>query len=163
MVPYPGNSETIKSHISLHADSRSDDVGICTLDNSSYRCGICIQKSQDINYSRPNILLLHFSLFMAIASASIYTLQSEAKTTSGKLEIWYKPNIPLGVAKGIFPGRVAWGHNPKIASWDGKTGFWWDDTHNNQQETDKLLKETLFTLTNKQTEKAAWEGSVHFL
>jgi hypothetical protein len=94
---------------------------------------------------------------LGIVFASLYTLQSDAKTDTSKLEIWYKPNIPLGVAKGIFPGRVVWTHNPKIASWDGKTGFWWDDAHNDQKETDKLLKETLSTLTDKKTEKAAWD------
>jgi hypothetical protein len=96
-------------------------------------------------------------LIIGIASVSFYSLRSEAKPTETKFEIWYKPNMPMGVAKGINPGRVAWGHNPKIASWDGKTGFWWEDNHNSQIETDRLLKETLFTLTDKKTEKTAWE------
>jgi hypothetical protein len=97
-----------------------------------------------------------------IIIAGLYTVETNAKASSENLKIWYKPNMPLGVAKGMFPGKVAWGHNPKIASWDGKTGFWWEDTHNDQKETDKLLRETLFTLTNKQTEKAAWEGLFTF-
>jgi len=36
-------------------------------------------------------------------------------------------NEPVGVAKGIFPGRVVWVHNPGVANWDGKTGFWFED------------------------------------
>ncbi len=59
-------------------------------------------------------------LVLAISSVSIYSLQSDAKADSAKLEIWYKPNIPLGVAKGIFPGQGRMGAQPKVASWDGK-------------------------------------------
>ena len=33
------------------------------------------------------------------------------------------PNTPMGVAKGIHPGRVAWAHDPKAAAWDGKEDF----------------------------------------
>ncbi|MEI6049590.1 MAG: DUF362 domain-containing protein [Bacteroidota bacterium] len=99
---------------------------------------------------------------LAIASASIYTLQSDAKTNTNNLEIWYKPNVPLGIARGINPGRVAWGHNPQIASWDGKTGFWWEDRFNNQTETDRLLSQTLFSLTNIKNEKKSWYALFRF-
>ncbi len=85
-----------------------------------------------------------------------------AKTKSAELKIWYKPNVPLGEARGMFPGRVAWGHNPKIASWDGTTGFWWEDRFNNQPETDKLFAQTLFTLTNTKNEKKAWDALFRF-
>lgn len=101
-------------------------------------------------------------LVLAIASASIYTIHSDAKTSANNLEIWYKPNIPLGVAKGMFPGRVAWGHNTQIASWDGKTGFWWEDRFNNQEQTDKLLSQTLFSLTNIKNEKKSWDALFRF-
>ena len=101
-------------------------------------------------------------LVLAIASASVYTIQSDAKTSAKNLEIWYKPNIPLGLAKGIYPGRVAWGHNPKIASWDGTTGFWWEDKFNNQAETDNLFSQTLFSLTNTKNEKKSWDALFRF-
>src|SRR5512133_2966888 len=82
---------------------------------------------------------------------------AEAKTSNSALEIWYKPNMPVGVARGIFPGRVSWGYNPKIASWDGKTGFWWEDKFNNQAETDKLFSQTLASLTASKNDKKSWD------
>jgi len=84
-------------------------------------------------------------LVAGIGAAFLMTSKSpvEAKPSSEALKIWYKPNLPLGEAKGMFPGRVTWGHNPKIASWDGKTGMWWEDRFNNQEETNKLLSQTL--------------------
>ena len=60
-------------------------------------------------------------IMIGIGSAALYTAESTAQTNAKKLNIWYKPNAPLGIARGIIPGRVAWGHNPKVASWDEKT------------------------------------------
>ena len=33
----------------------------------------------------------------------------------------YPPNAPVGVAKGIFPGRVAWVYAPEAVNWAGYT------------------------------------------
>jgi hypothetical protein len=103
-------------------------------------------------------------LIVGIGAALLTTskLPVEAKNNSEVLKTWYKPNLPLGEAKGIFPGRVAWGHNPNIASWDGKTGMWWEDRFNNQSETNKLLSQTLNSLTNTNNEKKSWEALFHF-
>jgi hypothetical protein len=104
-------------------------------------------------------------LILGIGATSVFVANSAKESKAAKsasLDIWYKPNIPLGEAKGMFPGRVVWGHNTKIASWDGKTGFWWDDKYNNQKETDKLLAQTLFNLTNTNNEKKSWEALFRF-
>jgi hypothetical protein len=103
-----------------------------------------------------------FFTVLAIAAISVYTLQSGAKPAVAKPATWYKANNPLGTAKGIFPGRVVWGHNPHIASWDGETGFWWEDRFNNQAESDKLLAQTLSGLTNRGNEEDAWDVLFHF-
>jgi hypothetical protein len=101
-------------------------------------------------------------LILGIGATSVLVSTSSKETKADNLKIWYKPNIPLGEAKGMFPGRVVWGHNPKIASWDGKTGFWWEDKFNNQKETDKLMAQTLTNLTNTKTEKKSWESLFRF-
>jgi hypothetical protein len=101
-------------------------------------------------------------LLLGIVSVNLFTTDSNAKNTSTDLKIWYKPNVPLGTGKGIYPGRVAWGHNPKVATWDEKTGFWWEDQYNNEKETDKLLAKTLSTLTGKQKEQESWDALFRF-
>jgi hypothetical protein len=110
---------------------------------------------QNLYTARYAVALLF--IIVGIGGASMFTLQASSEASAGDLEIWYKPNIPLGEAKGEFPGRVVWAHNPSVAAWDGVSGFWWDDAFTNQKETDKLLAETLFTLTEKKSEKKAWK------
>jgi len=101
-------------------------------------------------------------LIFGIGATSVFMARSSKETKAENLDIWYKPNIPLGEAKGMFPGRVIWGHNTQIASWDMKTGFWWEDRFNNQIETDKLLSQTLLSLTNTKSEKKSWEALFRF-
>jgi hypothetical protein len=104
-------------------------------------------------------------LVLGVAATTVFIAKSSGGSKAakaGKLEIWYKTNVPLGEAKGMFPGRVVWGHNTRIASWDGKTGFWWEDICNNQGETDELLNQTLTSLTNCKNGKKAWGNLFRF-
>jgi len=113
------------------------------------------QKWMNSSYITAVLLILIgvVGLFAAISNSS-----QEANANSNALEIWYKPNIPVGEAKGIFPGRVFWGHNPRIASWDGTTGFWWEERFNDQKESDKLLSQTITGLTHQKNEKRSWDA-----
>jgi hypothetical protein len=67
------------------------------------------------------------------------------------------PNHPMGVGKGIHPGRVVWVHAPGATSWDGKTGNWWDDANTNQRVVDQMVSDSLQDLTGEATDRQAWE------
>lgn len=68
------------------------------------------------------------------------------------------PNSPIGVAKGIYPGRVAWIHEPTATSWDGLTGDWWDDNNTNQEVVDFMVSQAIQTLTNQPNDANAWDA-----
>jgi len=68
------------------------------------------------------------------------------------------PNSPMGVGKGIYPGRVAWVHDPNATKWGGVTGHWWDEQNLDQQAVDKMLSHALRTLTAEQNDAAAWDA-----
>jgi uncharacterized protein (DUF362 family) len=68
------------------------------------------------------------------------------------------PNTPIGVGKGIFPGRVVWAHEPAAARWDGKTGDWWDDANTDQRLVSAMLSDSIRALSGKKTDKEAWDA-----
>ncbi len=68
------------------------------------------------------------------------------------------PNVPLGVGKGIHPGRVAWIHNPGVAQWDGRTGLWVEDRWNNQAKADDMVREAVIQLSGEPDAKKAWKA-----
>lgn len=59
------------------------------------------------------------------------------------------PNTPMGVAKGIHPGRVAWAYDPKAAAWDGKHGLYSDADNNSQTRVNDMLEGVIIALTNQ--------------
>jgi hypothetical protein len=62
---------------------------------------------------------------------------------------------PVGTGKGIYPGRVAWVHNPKAATWNG-TGDWWDAKYNSQSEYDKSFTAGVMNLSGGNDNADAW-------
>jgi hypothetical protein len=68
------------------------------------------------------------------------------------------PNRPMGVGRGIHPGRVVWVHAPDATSWDGKTGSWWDDASTDQRAVDSMVSDSLRLLTGEATDRHAWDA-----
>jgi hypothetical protein len=102
---------------------------------------------------------LYASLFMAAAvlfSAIFFARKAEVASAKPAADWVIIPNKPVGTAKGIFPGRVVWIHDPRVAIWDGKTGNWWDENVVSQSEADKMMQRSLLELTGGKNEKDAW-------
>ncbi|MHC4147399.1 MAG: hypothetical protein ACYSUD_21830 [Planctomycetota bacterium] len=68
------------------------------------------------------------------------------------------PNSPIGIAKGIHPGRVAWVRDPSATSWDGSTDGWWDDDNTDQDAVDVMISRTIQTLTGQPTDADSWDA-----
>ncbi len=66
-------------------------------------------------------------------------------------------NNPMGVAKGLFPGRVAWTRDAQAASWNGEHGHWWDDNGTDQEEVNRMLSVSLQNLTGTHSDRKAWK------
>jgi len=64
-------------------------------------------------------------------------------------------NIPIGTARGIFPGRVTWAHNPEVTTWN-ESGSWWDDAYLDQTVTDEMVTQTVVSLAGNPNEAQAW-------
>lgn len=68
------------------------------------------------------------------------------------------PNIPIGIAKGIHPGRVVWVHDSSAASWRGPGyGHWWQSENTNQRVVDTMLSRSLTTLCGLPDRAASWD------
>lgn len=68
------------------------------------------------------------------------------------------PNQPIGEAKGIFPGRVLWMYDPRVAQWDGDTKGtgWLDDKSTDPVRADQMLCKSLRLLTGVKSDAEAW-------
>ena len=67
-------------------------------------------------------------------------------------------NVPIGTAKGIYPGRVVWVHDPDATDWDGPgNGYWWENNHTNQDIVNQMMSRAVKTLSGQQTSVEAWD------
>ncbi len=73
---------------------------------------------------------------------------------------YFKANEPMGVANGIFPGRVVWIHNPDAtnANMANTTSDYWAlDKNCNQQLVDSMLASGIRRIGGKANIREAWD------
>ena len=108
------------------------------------------------------LLLLKSTLALVfVVSLLISFSPSETQTTLALVDASYlAPNEPIGIAKGTFPGRVVWVHNPDAtnANMTNKTGdFWYMDKNCNQLLVDSMLTSGIRRMGGKKNIAQAWE------
>jgi len=72
-----------------------------------------------------------------------------------------QPNMPIGEAKGIYPGRVVWVHDPDATDWLGLNsgdGYYWEPEHTDQAAVDKMFSVAIRSVTGTVTDEAAWDA-----
>lgn len=68
------------------------------------------------------------------------------------------PNSPMGVGKGVHPGRVVWVHDPYSATWPKGKGYWWNDDYTDPDRVTEMLSSSIQWLTGQTTDSGAWES-----
>ena len=69
-------------------------------------------------------------------------------------------NSPIGVAKGLHPGRVVWIYDPESTDWKGPNmgdGHWWESDHTNQQVLDSMMLQAICGLAGVLDISEAWD------
>lgn len=100
----------------------------------------------------------------ALASVLIFSGENALNAFAGKNEaeaFTDLPNDPMGVAKGIFPGRVTWVMD-KDATNEACTNtagdYWHLDKNTNQAAVNNMLANGLMNITGKASSQDAWDA-----
>jgi len=74
------------------------------------------------------------------------------------------PNEPVGVARGVNPGRVAWIHDANATDWAGPQSgqYWYTNQCTDQETVNKMFSEAIRTMTGEKTDPAAWDAIFHY-
>jgi len=76
------------------------------------------------------------------------------------------PNRPVGLARGIFPGRVVWVHDPAATNENAKPALygsgWFLSKNNSQYVIDNMFSAALRSLTGDGSDREAWESVFRF-
>jgi len=112
-------------------------------------------------FRKPRSIAVVFAL--AVSIAMIWAAMSADIENLPVLKADPLPaNSPIGIARGIHPGRVVWIHDPNAAHWTGSDGittppYWYSDTSTNPQIVSEMLSKALRALTGKTSDYTAWD------
>jgi hypothetical protein len=99
--------------------------------------------------------------FLGVSDSNISSLNS-GDVSSPLPSISQIANSPTGEAKGIFPGRVVWVHDPEATNENcvptAVGQAWWMPANNNQLVIDAMVSKAIKSLTGKQNDKDAWDA-----
>ena len=101
----------------------------------------------------PGVILLVMGVAAIIIS--IGAGQKELASADSKL-----PNDPIGVARGIHPGRVVWVHDPAATDWEGPDmgdGHWWESQNTDLARVDRMMSRAIRSLTGEANLTRAWD------
>jgi len=70
------------------------------------------------------------------------------------------PHDIMGVAKGIFPGRVVWVHAPEATSWAGYTSAerWYETNHTDLAVVEEMMSKAVRAVGGGASDAAAWDA-----
>jgi hypothetical protein len=99
---------------------------------------------------------------VALLMAAIWALLpsgliQKANADPGTALLSDRPLEPIGVGRGIVPGRVVWAHDRHAVSWAGQ-GAWWADAYNDQAAIDRMVSRSIRALGDRQTDADAWQA-----
>lgn len=71
------------------------------------------------------------------------------------------PNQPMGIGKGVNPGRVVWIYDPAATDEtckNAKNDYWWQEDNTHQSVVNAMLSNALQRLTGESADAAAWQA-----
>jgi uncharacterized protein DUF362 len=96
-------------------------------------------------------------ILVAIGIGSLWLAQS---LTTEQVVFAEEPaaNAPIGIARGIHPGRVVWAHDPDATDWGGPgDGHWWESKHTNQAVVNQMMSRAIKALSGEANNATAWD------
>jgi hypothetical protein len=106
-------------------------------------------------------VLFTITLLLGIALSLITTMQNNQKARASYMSTAFMDaNQPVGVGKGVFPGRVAWVHDVDATNENcsnSSDDYWFQDDNTDQEVVNNMLSEVLQLYTGKESDEAAWD------
>lgn len=110
----------------------------------------------------PAIILLVLAFTLGAGTILLSFNQEIKAAVNEKENVVFTPDDliqPVGDAKGIFPGRVTWAHDPKAVSYDpgSSEGNWWENRNTDPVRVKQMFDFSLMALTGANSTPEAWD------
>ena len=99
--------------------------------------------------------------FVIALIAGFLSFQADQPTVYANTNSLDTAHAPIGVGKGIFPGRVVWIHNPAAvnqAYTNSTDDYWLQDNNTYQTAVNGMISKAIQTLTGKGSDAESWDA-----
>jgi len=66
-------------------------------------------------------------------------------------------NAPMGIGRGVNPGRVVWVYDPALNDQHGTEGPWWEDRRTDPEVAHRMMSRAIRNLTGVPNQTQAWD------
>lgn len=111
-------------------------------------------------FTKSKYLMASVLALMGFASGILAVVSNNNTTWAVDLQPPQAGNEPVGEAKGIYPGRVVWVHNPEATDencTNVEGDFWYQDDNTNTSAVQDMLSRGIRRLTGTTSDAGAWE------
>jgi hypothetical protein len=101
-----------------------------------------------------------FLMLALISSLAFFATDIRTAFASTKLATIEAPNTPIGLAKGIFPGRVVWVMDKAVTNescTNASGDYWFMDKNTDQTTVDTMLANGIKAIAGQNTIASAWD------
>jgi hypothetical protein len=125
---------------------------------------LLFKKARQRLYQSRFLVASTFAFLALVAGGwTVYHTNATASAADNDPQTVQPGNEPIGVGKGIFPGRVVWVHNPAATNenCDNESGsgdYWYMDENTDQVVVNGMVSSSIKQLTGTSTDAAAWDS-----
>jgi len=109
-----------------------------------------------LSFTRRRYMLGVLCVVLSVSALWIAVSLTDEKSALAKPQ---PANRPMGIARGIYPGRVVWAHDPEATDWDGPgDGHPWQAEHTDVGRVHAMMSRAVRELTGAANDAGAWEA-----
>jgi len=109
-----------------------------------------------LQFRRARVVAGAICLVLAVGgiAAAVWTMETPAQAAYAP----HAPNQPIGVPRGLAPGRVVWVHDPAVTDWagPGSETLWYE--HVDQAVAEGMMSRALRRYADAAGDEAAWQA-----
>ncbi len=103
------------------------------------------------------------AVFVAVSVGLVWTVMTSPVQKKAQAHEPIVHNSPMGDARGVYPGRVAWIHDANAATWHGSDNdtskpYWHSDLSTDPNIVSEMMSKALRALTGKSSDEQAWDA-----
>ncbi len=109
-------------------------------------------------FQRKRYVLGAISITIAVLFLVTFSDTNSVAAPAGTFVPTDSVNSPIGIGKGVHPGRVVWVYDSLLCDQGSTSGWWWEDERTDPEVAQLMMNQALLKLTGINDPVEAWDS-----